>query len=79
MKQLTLQIQESKYPFFLELMHSFDFVSFRESAAKTVTIEVGADSVEDIVKNVQQGVEEVKLINQGKLQSRPARELINEL
>jgi hypothetical protein len=37
------------------------------------------DSENDILKNVYQGVEELKLINQGKLKIRPARELLNEL
>jgi hypothetical protein len=76
MRQLTIQVPDSKYPFFLELMRSFDFVNLKSGE---VTGSTNADSDEDILSNIRQGVEELKLINQGKLKTRPAKALINEL
>ena len=34
---------------------------------------------EEILANIRQGLKEVQLIKQGKLKSRPAKELLNEL
>jgi hypothetical protein len=36
-------------------------------------------SKEDIKRNIRQGLKELKLIKEGKLQTRPAREFIDEL
>ncbi len=69
MKQITLNIDESKYQFFLELLSSFDFIEITDNG----------DSKEEIVSNIKQGLEEVKLYKTGKLHFRDANELIGEL
>ena len=76
MRQITIQIPDNRYSFFLELMKSFDFVSLKSGE---VVATDSSDTDEEILNNIQQGVEELKLINQGKLKTRPARELIDEL
>jgi hypothetical protein len=78
MRQLTIQIPDSRYSFFLELIQSFDFVSLK-SGEVIATDSTDADTDEVILNNIRQGIEEMKLINQGKLKTRPARELIDEL
>lgn len=72
MKQITLHIEESKFTFFLELIKNFDFVQVEDA-------EDEGDSKEAIVANIKQGLNEVKLIQEGKLTSRPAQELLDEL
>lgn len=69
MKQVTLQIKEGKFRFFMELIKSLDFVT----VAKT------GDDREEVLANVRKGLEEVDLIEEGKLKGRPAQHLLDEL
>ena len=68
MIQITLNIKESKYRFFMELVKNLDFVQIDEG-----------DSKEAIVNNIKKGLEEVKLAKQGKLKTTPAKEFLDEL
>ena len=71
MKQVTLHIPDNKYPVFMELAHSLNFVK---------KIEVDENPAkEKILKGVRQAVKEMNLVKAGKLKARDARELINEL
>lgn len=70
MKQITLNIKEGKFKFFMELIKSLDFVQVEENQG---------DSTEEILDNVKKGIEEVKLARQGKLKTTPARDFLNEL
>ena len=70
MKQITLNIKDSKFKFFMELIKNFDFVQVEENEG---------DSKEAILANIKQGLEEVKLVQEGKVKSRPAKELLGEL
>lgn len=74
MEQLTINIYDkSKLSLIIELFKSWDFAGI----VNQKTIE--GDSKEDIIKNVKQGLKEAKLIEQGKLKSRPLKELLDEL
>jgi len=71
MKQVTLHIPDNKYPLFLEIAHSLNFVK---------KIEVDEEpSKEKILKGIKQAVKEMNLVKAGKLKARDARELIHEL
>ena len=70
MKQITLNIKDSKFKFFMELIKNFDFVQIEENEE---------DSKEAILANIKKGLEEVKLVQEGKMKSRPAKELLDEL
>jgi hypothetical protein len=72
MRQITIQIKDSKLKFFLELVRNFDFV-------KIVEPELSEPSKEDIKTNIAQGFKEVKLIEKGKLTATPINEFLNEL
>ena len=78
MRQLTLQIPEHKYPFFMELMSSFDYVTFNPAIIASTAVE-REDTFDEVLSNVRHGIRELNLINQGKLKTRPAKELIHEL
>lgn len=74
MEQLIINIYDkSKISLLLELIKSWDFAS----VVKQETIDV--DSKEEIIRNVKQGLKEMKLVEQGKLKSRPINELLDEL
>jgi hypothetical protein len=71
MKEVTLYIQENKFKFFMDIVRNFDFV-------KVADIDNG-DSKEDIIDNIKTGLNEIKLIEKGKLKARPAKDFLNEL
>jgi hypothetical protein len=53
----------------LELVKSFDFVQIDDEG----------DSKKAILKNIKQGLDEVKLAKQGKLKTTSAKDFLNEL
>jgi hypothetical protein len=69
MKQLILNVKESKLKFFLELINDLDFIQ----------VENEGDSKEAIVANVSQGLKDVKKLQGGNLKTRPAKALLDEL
>ena len=69
MKRISLNIKESKFQFFMELIKSLDFVQ----------VDDDGDSREAILKNVKKGLKEVKLAKKGKLKTTPARDFLNEV
>ena len=83
MALITLKIKDSKLSFFKELVRNFDF-------AKVEKIEQGdmeedeeeeyrEPTKEEIKENIRQGLREVKMIEEGKMKSRPAKEFLDEL
>lgn len=72
MKQVVLNIKESRYRFFMELIKSLDFVQVLKEK------ETG-DSKEDVVANLTEAFKDLKLYKQGKLKTTPAKEFLDEL
>ena len=71
MKQITLNIPERKYSFFMELVNSLGFV-------KKVHVHDESEK-QRILQDIKDAVEEVNLIKAGKLKGIPAKDLISEL
>ncbi len=67
--KLLLEINDNKVAFFIELLKNFSFVK-----AKPITDENGL-----LMEEIKEAVENLKLVRQGKLKARPAKELLNEL
>ena len=72
MKEITIKIKDSKFKFFMELIHNFDFVKVKNESDDE-------PSKEEILEGIRRGLQEVKLIEEGKMKSRPAKEFIREL
>ena len=70
MKQVTVHIPDKNYPFFLELVKRLGFVK---------KVEENEPSNEDVLSDIREAVDEVKLIKAGKREGISARELLNEL
>jgi len=68
MKELTLEIEERKYKFFLDLVNNFDFVSVRKSTSN-----------KELIMSVAKGMKEAKQASEGKIKSRSAKSFLNEL
>ena len=74
MKQLTIDVEDSKYEFFRELVESFEFTRIISDKAETKDRKKAA-----ILKSIKTGLEEVEAINSGKLKSIPLNELLDGL
>ncbi len=70
MKQVTVEIPDKKYPFFLELVKSLGLKNV--SPAKK-------HDKNDIRADIKDAVEEMKLIKAGKKKARNAEEFLNGL
>lgn len=68
--KILLDIKDSKAAFFMEVLKNFSFVK-----KATPLSETKANLMEDI----REAVEELKLVREGKLKARNAEDLINEL
>lgn len=67
--KVLLDIQDNKVSFVMELLNSLTFVK-----AKPIT-----DEKAELVSDIREAVEELKLIRQGKLEGISAKELLDEL
>lgn len=67
--KVLLDIKDAKAPFIMELLQNFSFVK-----AKTLT-----PYKAKVLEDVKEAVEEMKLINAGKLEARNAEDLFDEL
>jgi len=68
--KILLDISDSKAAFFMEVLKSFKFVK------KATLI---SDAKANLIQDIQEAVEELKLVREGKLNARNAEDLINEL
>lgn len=67
--KVLLDIQDEKAPFIMEMLKNFKYVK-----AKTLT-----SYKAEVLEGLKEGIDEMKLIKQGKLKGISAQELLNEL
>jgi hypothetical protein len=67
--KLLLEIKDDKVAFIMELLSNFKFVK-----TKLLT-----DEKNQLREEIKVAVENLKLVREGKLKARPARELLDEL
>lgn len=73
--QIILNIKDSsKLAFFLEVIKNFEFVAID----KVITDETTNNDTE-VLKEIKQAVKEINLVNKGKLKTRPAKLLLDEI
>ncbi|MCK5701944.1 MAG: hypothetical protein KAI29_12360 [Cyclobacteriaceae bacterium] len=68
--KILLDIKDNKAAFFMELLKSFNFVK------KATPL---SDAKANLMQDIREAVEELKLVKEGKLKARNAEDLINEL
>ena len=66
MKQITLNINESKFQIFLEFINTLDYVEVDKSNSK-------------FLEELQNSLHQVKLMQEGKLPKQNARDFLNSL
>lgn len=78
MEQITLNIPDNKVSLFIQMIGDLDFVKIKER--KKVSLEDELTTAQKKTwKNIKQGFEEMKLVEQGKIKARPIQYLLNEL
>ncbi|MBP9150804.1 MAG: hypothetical protein KBF73_00830 [Flavobacteriales bacterium] len=68
--KILLDIKDSKAAFFMEVLKNFSFV--KEATPLS-------DAKAELMQDIREAVEELKLVKAGKLKARDAEDLINEL
>jgi len=69
MKQVTINIEERKYKFFMELIKNFDFLTIAdENTAK-----------KRVLKQIANGMQSAILADKGEIKTRSAKSFLNEL
>ncbi len=67
MKEITIEVEEKKYHFFLDLLKNFDFFSIKKESKK------------DKILSIAKGMQQAELASEGKIKSRNAKSFLNEL
>ena len=68
--KILLDIKDNKAAFFMEVLKSFNFVK------KATPL---SDAKANLMQDIREAVEELRLVKEGKLKARNAEDLINEL
>ena len=80
MKQLVINIPDSEFRFFMKVIKNFPFVEVDEKKNKLLELEAKlTPSKRKIWGSIKEGLNEVELIEQGKIKAKPAKEFLNEL
>ncbi|MEZ0611084.1 hypothetical protein ACAW74_21400 [Fibrella sp. WM1] len=72
MATFIIDVEDRKVRFIKNLLKHFSFVTIQET-------QPDEDTDEEVIANIRQGVKELRLVEQGKLKSRPARDFLNDL
>ncbi len=68
---ITLDINDNKAPAFLTFIKSLDFIKVENQSEEPTKIE--------ILKNIKDGLTEVKMHSEGKIKLQSARDFLNEI
>lgn len=71
MKEITVQVPEKNYSFFIELVKRLGFVKLKKADDEPTK--------EQILQDIEESVEQVKQIKAGKLKGIRAKDLLKEL
>ncbi len=75
MKEVTVKVPNKHYKFFNELIDQLGYVEkVKPAAQKPLTA-----AQQKTLKGIERGLREMQLVNQGKLKTKSARDLLNEL
>ena len=69
-QRLVLNVAQPKFDFLMELLGNFNFVEIEKSKC---------DFREEIITNLKVAAEDLKLLREGKLETRPLADFLNEL
>lgn len=67
--KILLEIKDNKASFIMELLNNFSFVKVKKLT----------DEKTELISDIREAIEELKLIKEGKKEARNAEDFINEL
>ena len=70
MKRITINVPDNKYAFFIELVKNLGLKTTKEKPQHTE---------EEVLKGIEQGFKEVKLIEEGKMEGTSLNDFLDEL
>lgn len=76
MRQITIQVPDQQYEFFMQLVRNLKFVKVKQESPLEAQL---TPSQKKTWKNIKQGFEELKLVEQGKMKPIPAEDFLKEL
>lgn len=71
MKEVILKVPDKEYNFFMKLIKNLGFVKVKKAGE--------GDSKEEIVENLKNGFEEMRLFKEGKKKGTQLKDFLNEL
>ena len=77
MATITVEVENKKLKFFKELIDQLSFVKIQENVSDVDTSDEDTD--EQVIANIREGVRQMRLVEEGKMKSRPAREFLKEI
>ena len=77
MATLTIEIDDKKLTFVKELLSSLSFVKIWDANSSSDLPDEDTD--EEVIANIREGVRQMRLVEQGKMKSRPLKEFLKEL
>lgn len=79
MKQVTLEIPDKDYEFFILLVKNLKFVKLADEKHPADPEARLTPSQRETWANIKKGFEELKLVEQGKMKTRPLQDLLDEI
>ncbi len=76
MKQLTVEIPDNQFAFFMNLIENLKFVQIVEPSILEKSL---SEDQKEIWKNIRNGFYEIKMVEKGELKSRPVGDLLKDL
>ncbi|OIN60390.1 hypothetical protein [Arsenicibacter rosenii] len=76
MRQITLNIPDSEFPFFMKLVNSLPFVQVADPEQLDMKLTSSQRETWQLIKN---GFDEFKEVKQGKRRARPVQDLLDDL
>jgi len=79
MATITLEVPDQEVPFFEGLVQRFSFPVKIWKTELDGDVAEDEDTDEQVIANIKEGVRQMRLVEQGRMKSRAAREFLEEL
>lgn len=76
MRQITIQVPDQQYEFFMQLVRNLKFVKVKQESPLEAQL---TPSQKKTWKNIKQGFEELKQVEEGKMTTRSLKQVLDEL
>ncbi|AEI51308.1 hypothetical protein [Runella slithyformis] len=76
MRQITIQVPDQQYEFFMQLVRNLKFVKVKQESPLEAQL---TPSQKKTWKNIKQGFEELKQVEDGKMKTRSLKQVLDEL